>query len=573
MTKKKDLIVGQLDIIERVFTEAKSYESLDDLEKIVEKGMTFSNLPVQPLYMTIKSNTPEIVSKVLSKLSSDQRKVFLDLDLWKKDEVDVNSFQYWLQTYSLVDDEDVRSEFVKSEEFFLFLKSRFNIWTFDTEDPQYPDHDYYFLTDDTQLLFEYDEEFDFVDEVKMFLRQLYSDLGVENAYALIFKYVNEPYLSLQEEAYVHKKEFLRDYGLVDYFDSLEVEATYQNESLIKHFITKKENAKINLNRLSLGQSLPRSTIIPYQQELGSVRAELAKIQDENRLDYLHFNFIRLVNSTLSSNDALKDGAVAANRIGKITCSFLTLGLDYILSNHSDKDFLVFNKFDFTEVYKIGKSLIQLVLKDIKKELNKTKFETKFESFLGKNWCEYLDFSFDKPPKLSLGDESKEQTKAIDHLVIYHKWVSKKDTFCQMLPFIQKFFETYEELINSGRIQDEYYLNYNLQDIDFEALILSSFANYTLGTSVVNNEPKLAVTIEEFKKFASIFVDIEGRVKKNEVLLEKISSFVASYGLENISGIEKYIRMILIEHLEGYDFNNLSLEDYAHVGGPIILNTH
>ena len=38
-----------------------------------------------------------------------------------------------------------------SKAFILFLKARFNIWTFDIEDPQYPDHDYYFLTEDNQI--------------------------------------------------------------------------------------------------------------------------------------------------------------------------------------------------------------------------------------------------------------------------------------------------------------------------------------------------------------------------------------------------------------------------------------
>ena len=43
-------------------------------------------------------------------------------------------------------------EFTKSEEFALFLKARFNMWTFDVEDPLYPDHDNYFLTDDQMFL-------------------------------------------------------------------------------------------------------------------------------------------------------------------------------------------------------------------------------------------------------------------------------------------------------------------------------------------------------------------------------------------------------------------------------------
>ena len=77
------------------------------------------------------------------------------------------------------------------------------------EDPQYPEHDNYFLSDDNLLLFEYDEECSYVDEVKSLLTELYGYLGVEKAYALIFKYLSDSFYSLAEGEYQDQRTRLR----------------------------------------------------------------------------------------------------------------------------------------------------------------------------------------------------------------------------------------------------------------------------------------------------------------------------------------------------------------------------
>ena len=42
----------------------------------------------------------------------------------------------------------------------LYLKGKMSFWTFDLEEPEYPDHDNYFLTECNQLLFEFDDDFE-----------------------------------------------------------------------------------------------------------------------------------------------------------------------------------------------------------------------------------------------------------------------------------------------------------------------------------------------------------------------------------------------------------------------------
>ncbi|MBG59069.1 MAG: hypothetical protein CMJ16_01285, partial [Peredibacter sp.] len=214
MNDKKNLLA-------KIIYEARSYKSFEDIEKLVETGLDLSNVPLQPLYVSLLSTSSEQVASILPKLSTKQRQALLDLDLWKRDAVDVFSFEYWLEVYSKTKEDELIKEFVNNEDFLLYLKSRVNIHTFDVEDPQYPDHDNYFLTDDMLLLIEYSQDYAYANELKYFVRHLYDSMGVENAYSMLFKLINESFSYLQETEYTNKKERLREFGFVDYYDARE----------------------------------------------------------------------------------------------------------------------------------------------------------------------------------------------------------------------------------------------------------------------------------------------------------------------------------------------------------------
>ena len=167
------------DPITLLLKESDSYNHLDQIEKYVDGSNDLSVLPVQPIYLALRKLPIEKVAEYLPKFSKEQREVFMDIDLWTKDEIDIEHFTFWLAAYALVESDEVKKDFVTSEQFLLFLKSKFNVWTFDAEDPNYPEHDNYFLTDDNMLLFEFDETFEYVDEVRGLIRHLYYEFGVK----------------------------------------------------------------------------------------------------------------------------------------------------------------------------------------------------------------------------------------------------------------------------------------------------------------------------------------------------------------------------------------------------------
>lgn len=557
MTKKT------YDPITSLIQESDSYTNIDQIEVYVENTGDLSPLPVQPVFLALKNLPVDKVAALLPRFSKEQREAFLDIDLWTKDEIDVENFTFWLDAYDLVTVDEVKKDFVTSEQFLLYLKSKFNVWTFDAEEPEYPEHDNYFLTDDNLLLFEFEEDYPHVEQVQALVKHLYYEVGVENAYSFLFKMVSDSFLTLQEDEYRMRKERLRDFGFVDYIDALEIENPFINIDFLNAYIKKKKVIPVSLDDISKNQNLHNSSLKAFKDHFKTVIDELLKVEDQERLDYLQFNFVRLINGRLESTNALKKGSVAMNRAGAETKNIVLLGFHY-LKKQIGLDELVFSKFDFAELYKIGHSLLMFQLKTLKKALQINNFEGDKENFLGEYWISFLEESFDSPVKFK---------GPIAELEQYEEWCYQVKTVIDILPFAKKFNDTFNELKNEGRVQDSFYINYTIDAIDFEALLLSAFANHFLGSYDQHNINKMGLTIDEFKSFAEKVVSSEGKFVLTPELYQKIQNFITTFGLTNVSNIHNYLQTLLTNALEGYEFEFMSDDDFKHVGGPIILSVY
>ena len=459
--------------------------------------------------------------------------------------------------------DEVKKDFVTSEQFLLYLKSKFNVWTFDAEEPEYPDHDNYFITDDNQLLFEFEEDYPHVEQVQALVKHLYYEIGVENAYCFLFKMVSDSFLTLHEDEYRMRKERLRYFGFVDYIDALEIENPFINIDFLNAYIKKKKVIAVSLDDISKNQNLHNSSLKAFKDHFKTVIDELLKVTDQERLDYLQFNFVRLINGRLESTNALKKGSVAMNRAGAETKCVVLLGFHY-LKKQIEAEETVFTKFDFAELYKIGHSLLMFQLKGMKKALQVNNFEEDKEVFLGEYWMSFLEDSFDSPVKFKGPIADLEQ---------YEEWCHLVKTLTELLPFAKKFNDTFTDLKNDGRVQDSFYINYTIDAIDFEALILSAFANHFLGTYDQHNINKMGLTIDEFKSFAVKVVGTEGKFVLTPELYQKIQHFIITFGLTHVSNIHNYLQTLLTNALEGYEYEFMPDEDFKHVGGPIILSVY
>ncbi len=559
------------DLLSQLLYEASAYKKFDDIEKLVDQGHDLSQIPVQPLYVSLQQADADQVALVLPRLSQEQRQALRDIDLWQKDSLDPQAVNHWIEIYSKCPDDEVTLEFLKSEDFLLSLKNQFTIQTFDSEDPVYPDNDNYFLTDDTLLLIEYNEDFPYVQELRGLIRKLYADLGVENAYAYLFKMVVDSYSIMEEQNYQDKVDRLRDFGFVDYYEALEYDVGFRDVLALESFIKSKKGLTPRLDSLSANQALHASSLVSYQSGLNSIHEALLKVDDPIREQFLQFSFIRLVNAKITLADALKSGSMAMNLVGMRTKAAIELGFSYLEGQVEN----IFNRFDFLDLYRIGHSLIEINRKKLIKPISKTFFEhNDYEYFMGQYWSQVLSASEEDVAKYKV--DGSTPAVEINSYETLRRWEQQIETFSALVPFMLTFFKGILKLKEEDLLQDDFYINYQVDNIDFEALMISSFINFSLG-NLKQESAKMGLKIEELKTFYQKFF-----FKRNDEYLLKpfedgelslsIKEFTNQFGLSTVPRFENYLYQILVEQLNGYEIDNLTGEEFKHIGGPIILNT-
>ena len=373
---------------------------------------------------------------------------------------------------------------------------------------------------------------------------------------------------IQEDEYEDKCYRLKELGFVSHLESLEIHNSFPSREILDNFIKKKNTQTATIEIEGRSQTLPENSLTAFKNEIPGISADLSKIEDQRRQDYLHFNFLRMINSGLTIDNAMKSGGIAMTRVGNRTRSLLELGYDYI-RQQIDSDKLLFDLFDFTDVFKVGNSLVSFVQKNLKKKMASTALSRQ-DGFLGRYWVDYIDNSFDFPIKYVDVFGSGSRPQPITNRELFLKWEKRSETLIALLPFADQFFLNYRDLLEANKIRDEFYLNYKVDEIDLESILISTFANFALGNFEKDNVNRIGLSLKEYKSFAIALLDEEGRVTTSTKIGKKISEFILKFGMENVVDLEDYILGILTEQMEGYDYDNLSKDDFKHVGGPIIL---
>ncbi len=548
--------------------EAQAYRQFEDIERLVESGTDLSVLPLQPLYLAMRSTSHEQAAAILPRLSPEQRQAMQDIDFWQRDEVDPAGANWWLQTVAHCQDDKVRSEFVRSEDFLLAVKCQCEVATFDAEDPHYPDHDNYFMTEDNQLWIAMPEDFAHAQELRQLIRDLYTDMGVDFAYTHLFKMVADSYMMMEEEGHRMKTGRLRDFGFVDHYDALELEAVFASEEAALKWLKGHTSATGDVDAGMVNQSLHASALSPYQGGLEDLRAALEGVTDARRRDFLQFNFVRLVNARLTLEDALKKGGLAMARAGQVARQRLELGFSYAAEVLGSDQ--VFARLDFLSLHKLGHTLLDVGQRRLKLALRGVRLDEE-DAFLGGVWTAFLDAAYDVPVKLKVDGSTPAQE--IRSVATWRSWNQSADTLIGALPFVAQMRQTLTTLRDEHMLTDAFYLNYAVADIDFEAIMLSSFVNFTGGHFERAGGPKMGVTVEELRTFYQrFFAQREGEwlVRQDEALREAVTGFLARFGLDRAVGMERWLLQVLVEQLNGYDVMVMSAEDFRHVGGPILL---
>jgi hypothetical protein len=190
------------------------------------------------------------------------------------------------------------------------------------------------------------------------------------------------------------------------------------------------------------------------------------------------------------------------------------------------------------------------------------------------WNSFIENSFDEVTKYKFDGSSG--AIEIKDLRSYRLWDEAVDTFIEALPFVQRFHKTMAKLKSEGLLNDQFYLNYEVDNIDFEAIMISSFINFVGGHYKEEGAGKMGVTVKELVEFYHQFFtkkDKEYLIKGEEdpVLRQKVGEFLEKFGLSEVERFDRYLYQVMVEQLNGYEVDDMEAEDFKHIGGPILLN--
>jgi hypothetical protein len=231
---------------------------------------------------------------------------------------------------------------------------------------------------------------------------------------------------------------------------------------------------------------------------------------------------------------------------------------------------LFELFDFVDIHRIGQTLVGNIQKRLKRALRDSGLsDHKGESFLGRILGDFYDQIMEDVPKVLKEDGAA--AKEVRTLQDFKQVEDFAETFIGLCPFVGKLFVTLHTLKTSGRLQDDFYLNYTVEEIDFEAIIISSFANFAIGNKADDKGEKLGISIDELRRFTALVLDEEARLKSDDKTNALVTSFLDSYGLAKVTGMPELLMKMVRDQLEGYEYESLRFEDFKHVGGPILLS--
>lgn len=177
--------------------------------------------PYQDLFLAIKAVGLADSQELLLLATSEQRRGFIDLDCWRKDNFHMASFMEWMAAYMQCGPEEaaVAARAVNPNLLALFLNDNIRIHVLETDEPS-PELPL-ILTPDRRFGIEIPGEGEGAAMARLLLDAIFR-MDASLGYDLIGRVRWDNRVSMEEEAYQNKRLRLEEIGFVDYYEALSI---------------------------------------------------------------------------------------------------------------------------------------------------------------------------------------------------------------------------------------------------------------------------------------------------------------------------------------------------------------
>jgi hypothetical protein len=394
-------IKNQLDIVLR----ARGKERLHYLFLSEDPEQLIQQLPELEVFLTAKEVGEKDCVDLISLTTPEQFQYILDLDFWKRDQLDPEKILYWMEIL-LESGEKKITQFIQStdpELIALLLKKFLHVTALDGE---------YLEGMDRIPLFTLDQ-FYFIDFkgkktrelLEPFLRILYRVDG--NGYRrLMESLICEIESELEETGYRLRNGRLNDYGFPDLEEALEIYRFVNPDSPIGG-----ESSPQVLGRKEMGKE-DSIFYLTFQGEGPFLSSVLSQIDDPQKQDRLKQEITALCNKAIVAEAIDLSNITGMERVVKKVYHTLNLGLQYLSKGDEIKAFEILQSLHILQrLFQCGASTTLFLRRKAESILKGPWFSGEWEnlSFLDSPYLEKFEGILRKKPSLyrdGIGEDFK-----------------------------------------------------------------------------------------------------------------------------------------------------------------------
>jgi hypothetical protein len=340
---------SQSDIILR----ARGKERLHYLFLSEHPEEIIQQLPDLEVFLTIKEVGEKDCLELISLTAPEQIQFMLDLDLWKRDQLDPEKVLQWMEI--LIESGEAKvTQFIHSidpELIALLLKKFLEVFTLEGEPIEVRDRVPSFTLDQH---FYVDFKGKGVREIfQPFLEIFYRTDG-DGYRKLMDSFIVELESELEETNYRLRNSRLADHGFPDFEEALEIYRFVNPDSLTLEKRTFQVRDREEMGREGL------TFYLTFQNEGPFLSSILSRMDDPQEQDRLKQEIIALCNKAIVAEAIDLSNLIAMERVIKKVYHTLNLGLQYLSKEDETKAFEILPSLPIQKVFQCGVSTTLLL---------------------------------------------------------------------------------------------------------------------------------------------------------------------------------------------------------------------
>jgi hypothetical protein len=383
-------IKNQLDMVLR----ARGKERLQTLFLSEHPEELVQSLPELEVFLTVKEVGERDSLDLISLTTPEQFQYLLDLDFWKRDQLDSEKILQWMEILIEMGEKKV-IQFIRSTdpEFIALLLKKFLRVTFlEGEHVEKMEAIPFFTLD--QFYFIHFKGKKTREIFEPFLQILYRE-DKEGYRRLMEAIMVELESELEETGYRLRNSRLNDYGFPDFEESLEIYRFVPPDSLI---LTEKP-----VKLWAQGEKDGKSSIfyLTYQQETPFLSSILSRMEDPHEQDRWKQEMTALCNKAIVAEAIDLSNVIGMEGVVKKVYHSLNLGLQYLSDMDEMKAFEILHSLPPQKLFQCGVSTTILLRRKAEIILNGSWFSGDRENlvFLDPLHFEKVDGILKKRPAL------------------------------------------------------------------------------------------------------------------------------------------------------------------------------